>query len=260
MTRTGLCCIAVVLLFPMLGCEEVAKDDPRFRVNPAELAQARQEGFGVPDASEADLVETLAASRGQYYANLQALHRYYSARGAAIKKSWVEKELASFGQIPQYQYLMPAESAQADRRATDSIQEADILYNEAMDLYRGAKALVVFTDEQKLRVALNKFNELIATYQNSDKIDDAAYYAGRAYEYFGDYEIAVVYYQRAFQWNEVTPYPARFRAAYLMDQKLHDRTAALALYRLAVQVESRYEDNVEYAQERILDLTRGQGG
>jgi len=260
MTRTGLCCMAAVLILPILGCEEAAKDDPRFRVNPAELARAKEQGFGVPDASEVDLVETLAASRQQYYANLQALHRYYAAKGFAIKKSWAEKELAAFGQIPQYQYLMPAESALANRRATDSIEDADILYNEAMDLYRQAGALLVLTDKQKLRMALNKFNELIATYPSSDKIDDAAYRAGRIYEYFGDYEIAVVYYQRAFQWNEVTPYPARFRAAYLMDQKLHDRTAALALYRLSIQVESRYEDNVEYAQERILELTGGQGG
>lgn len=260
MSRTGLCCVIAVLIFPIIGCEEAAKDDPRFRVNPAELEQARQEGYSVPDATEVDMVETLAASRSQYYANLQALHRYYAAKGSAIKKAWVEKEMASFGQIPQYQYLMPAESALADRRATDSIEEADALYEEAMKLYREAGALLVFTNEAKLRMALNKFNELIATYPSSDKIDDSAYRAGRIYEHFGDYEIAVVYYQRVFQWNEVTPYPTRFRAAYLMDQKLHDRTAALTLYRLAIQVESRYEDNVEYAQERILELTGGQGG
>jgi tetratricopeptide (TPR) repeat protein len=204
-------------------------------------------------------VETLAASRNEYYANLQALQRFYSARGYAIKKMWVDKELASFGQIPQYQYLMPAESALADRQAMDSIMEADILYQDAYKIYQEAGALLIITDEEKLRVALNKFNDLIASFPTSDKIDDAAYRAGRIYEHFRDHEIAAVYYQRAFQWNEMTPYPARFRAAYMLDQKLHNRAAALTLYRLAVQLESRYEENAEYATRRIAKLTKAAG-
>jgi tetratricopeptide (TPR) repeat protein len=259
MSRIAFICVAGLVIVSMLGCEKAVKDDPRYRINPAEMAQAAATGYHMPDATEVDLVEALASSRQEYYAHLQSLQRFYAARGYSVKKAWADKELASVGQIPQYRYLTPAETALADRRATDSIEEADILFNEAISLYQDAGALLIFTDEEKLRMALNKFNELIETYPSSDKIDDSAYRAGRIYEHFKDYEIAAAYYQRAFQWNEVTPYPARFRAALLMDQKLHDRAAALALYRLAVEYESRYQENTEYAKERILALSKAQG-
>ncbi|MBN1124350.1 MAG: hypothetical protein JXA82_05025 [Sedimentisphaerales bacterium] len=259
MSRITFICVAGLVILPMLGCEKAVKDDPRYRINPAEMTQAASTGYHMPDATEVDLVEALAASRQEYYAHLQALQRYYAARGYSIKKAWADKELASVGQIPQYRYLTPAEGAMANRRATDSIEEADILFQEAISLYQDAGTLLIFTDEEKLRMALNKFNELIEAFPSSDKTDDSAYRAGRIYEHFKDYEIAATYYQRAFQWNEVTPYPARFRAAFLMDHKLRDRASALSLYRLAVEYESRYEDNTEYAKERILLLSKAQG-
>jgi len=116
--------------------------------------------------------------------------------------------------------------------------------------------MLIVTDEDKLRGALNKFNQLIERFPSSNKIDDAAYRAGRIYEHFRDWDIAAVYYQRCFQWNDVTAYPARFRAAFILDQRLLQRTEALTLYQLAVDREARYTKNTEFAQKRILELTK----
>ena len=87
--------------------------------------------------------------------------------------------------------------------------------------------MIIIANKAKLQQALGLFNQLIQQYPSSDKIDDAAYKGGRIYEYLKNYELAAVYYQRAFQWNEATTNPARFRAAKVMDQKLRMRKEAL---------------------------------
>jgi len=240
------------------GCVEVPKDDPRFRVDPAQAAIATDEGFAMPQAAEVDLAEQMAAHRSAYRAALGKLADYYNtASGDATKLRWAQRELAS---LVQYRYLMPAEAVEAGLAATDSIEAADVLFEEAMQIYRDARRLVVIDDDDKLRAALRKFDEVITDYPSSDKIDDAAYRAGWIYEHFKDYEIAAVYYQRAFQWDENTPYPARLKAAYVLDKFLHMRKEALALYRLACEKESRYVGNTEFAKRRILEMTAGEAG
>jgi len=236
------------------GCiEQTAKDDPRFRLDPAEAAIAVDEGFIVPGAAEIDLVEQMAVHRSDYRAALAKLVDHYTTSGDATKLQWARREMDS---LVQYRYLMPAEATQAALAATDSIEEADVLFDEAKQLYWEAKKLLVIADEDKLRMALSGFNKLITNYPTSDKIDDAAYRAGQIYEHFKDYQIAAVYYQRAFQWDENTPYPARFKAAYVLDKHLHMRKQALTIYRLAVERESRYEGNTEFARKRIMDMTK----
>ena len=244
------------LILPVLfvaGCvEQVAKDDPRFQLDPAVAAMAVDEGFIVPGASEIDLVEKMAAHRSAYRAAIAKLVEYYTTSGDATKLQWARREMDS---LVQYRYLMPAEAMQAPLAATDSIEQADALFDEAKQLYWEAKRLMVIADEDKLRMALRGFNRLITDYPTSDKVDDAAYRAGQIYEHFKDYQIAAVYYQRTFQWDDNTPYPARFKAAYVLDRNLHMRKEALALYRLAVDRESRYEGNTEFAQRRTLEMT-----
>jgi len=252
MARINFVAAVVLALVFIAGCEEVAKDDPRFRVDPAQAAVAADEGFVMPPAAEVDLVEQMAAHRSAYRAELAKLVDYYTTSGDATKLRWSQRELAS---LVQYRYLMPAELVKAGLTAADSIETADALFEEAMQIYKEAKKLIVIADEDKLRAALRKFDELITGYPSSDKIDDAAYRAGQIYEHFKDYEIAAVYYQRAIQWDENTPYPARFKAAYVMDRFLHMRKEALALYQLACEKESRYVGNAEFAKKRILQIT-----
>lgn len=255
MSRIIFVACAVLPVVFVLGCRqsEVIKDDARFRVDPAQAAVVVEQGFAVPDSTEVDLVEQMAANRNAYRAALSRLVEYYRTTGNATKLNWAQRE---FTTMLQYRYLMAAESAYANMQALNKIPAADELFSGAMELYKAAGGLLIITDEKKLRSALNMFNELITNYPTSDKIDDSAYRAGRIYEHFKDYEIAAVYYQRAFQWDEYTPYPARFRAAYVMDRYLHMRKEALTLYRMAYELESRYQTNTEIAQKRILELTR----
>ncbi len=248
--------VGAVLLFAVLisGCfKQDVKDDPRFRADPAQAEKAIDEGFMVPGAEEVDLVEDMAGRRNSYRASLKVLINFYEAAGDATKLAWAQREYAL---MPQYRYLMPGEVLKADLQATDSIEVADELYAEALALYNEAGGLLIIIDENKLRVSLNKFNLLIENYPSSDKIDDAAYKAGRIYKYFKDYEIAAVYFQRAFQWDANTPYPARFRAAYILDQKLNMKSESLVLYQLSLEKESRYEENAKYSRRRIRSLTR----
>ncbi|MHC5083813.1 MAG: tetratricopeptide repeat protein [Planctomycetota bacterium] len=175
--------------------------------------------------------------------------------GNATKLGWAQAELKTFDQMIHYRYMQPAEWMNPDRQAMNSIEEADALYREAMKLYRQAGGLLIVTNSAKLRQSLGLFNQLIQEFPTSDKADDAAYRGGRIYESLKNYELAAIYYQRTFQWNEVTPYPARFRAARIMDTKLRMNKEALALYRLAVEKESRYVENTETAQRRIAALT-----
>ena len=89
---------------------------------------------------------------------------------------------------------------------------------------------VVLKDENLLRMALDKYNQLISKFPTSDKIDDAAFRAAGIYEHFKDYSIAVQYYQRTYQWDPQTIYPAKYKAAFILDQRLHRRAEALQLY------------------------------
>jgi len=248
--------IALILLGMMVfvGCVGV-KDDPRFRADPAEVSAVISDGFFVPDATAIDIIEQIAVNRSAYRAGLERLLEYYNAGGDGLRGGWADRELKALLLVPQYRYVMPAESAAMGLRATDTIAEADELYAEAMKFYNEAGGLLIILNDDKLRMALGKFNDIIARYPSSDKIDESAYRAGKIYEHFGDYEIAAVYYQRAFQWDEQTAFPARYKAAYILDQRLHMRKEALVLYQLACEKESMYTNNVEFAKQRILRMT-----
>lgn len=237
------------------GCAEEVKDDSRFRADP-ELSQAAViEGFAVPTAEEIDLIEEMASYRNAYKTGLEKLVEYYTGSGDAVKRNWAKRELESLNAIPQYAYIPPAAGVKAGLRALDTIKEADTLFAEAEELDKDSGW--PFKDEGKLREALRKYNLIIATWPSSDKIDNCAYKAGKIYEHFKDYDIAAVYFQRAFQWDVDTPYPARFKAAYILDRRLYMKQEALALYQMAYNhpVEQRYEGNMEFAKKRILEMT-----
>jgi hypothetical protein len=258
MARIGCLAIVSLIVWTLAGCEEPIKDDARYHLDPVMMEKATGEGFATPEAAEVDLAETLAASRTQYRANLEALQKYYAGKGNVIKRQWTEKELKMLGEMPQYRYLSAPESVMTKLRASDSIQAADELYDSAMKAYN-SRFLLLFVDGSKYRLALNRFLSLISQYPTSDKIDDAAYRCGVIYEYFSDYEIAATCFQRAYQWNEATPYPARYRAALLLDDKLHLRAEATTLYQLALEKESLTKEERERVENRIYELTHAKG-
>jgi len=94
----------------LLGCNEpVVKDDPRFRIDPAEARFVTQTGFGTPDATEIDLVEDLAGKRAEYRKSLMQLVRHYQLSANITKRQWAQHELDALDRVPQYKYLMTAE-------------------------------------------------------------------------------------------------------------------------------------------------------
>ena len=255
MIRMSLIALTASILFAA-GCQDTTRrDHAHLLVDPVDIAEV-EAGFLLPGAGEADYVERAAATRAAYREALASLTAYYRSVGNHTKLQWSQTELRTFDQMVQYTYLAPAEVAPTNLQARDAIDAADELYQYGRRLYREAGGGLIIVDEAKLRESLYYFNRVIAEYPTSDKIDDAAFWAARVYEYLKNYELAAVCYQRAYQWDENTPYPARFRAATVMDHRLKMRAEALAIYMLAVEYESRYIDNTEIAKQRIAELSR----
>ncbi len=250
MSYKAACLICVSVAFMLCGCSEDTRYKSIYTTN-----VKVEDVTAPPTAMEVDLVEDLAGKREQYVASLKVLQSYYQQTGNHRKGLWTKRELELLGQSPQYTYIPAGQIVSENLRAMDMIPAADALYAEADGLYTKARVLALIGDKPKLRQALSKFNELINKYPTSDKIDDCAYKAGIIYQTFGDDKLAVTYYQRAFQWNDQTPYPARFKAAYLMDNTLGMKTRALELYEYSVANEGQYGANIEYSLVRIKELS-----
>jgi tetratricopeptide (TPR) repeat protein len=252
--------VLIVLLNVLVGCNNV--DSGR--------AQLVTSGTGQPPAaivkaaagSETELIEQVAANRQAYRQGLVSLIDYYGRTGNNLKLEWARKELGALETMPRYNYIIEATVAGSDLKASTTVPAADELYAEASELQREAERLIVVKDDDLLRLALDKYNQLIRKYPTSDKIDDAAFKAAGIYEHFNDYTIALLYYQRAFQWDAATPYPARFKAAYILDSRMHRRAEALELYLKALQTEgkdARYSTLKDYAEKRVEELSKSGG-
>ena len=164
---------ALSIIF-FIGCRNPRVTD--VHLTDSELAIVEQ-GVLMPNASEADYVENLAAAREGYKQALLDVIMYYESTGNATKLQWARTELRTFDEMVQYRYLMPGEWLPMNLTAMDSIPDADQLYDEAMSLYRQSGGLILVTNEGKLRQSLQVFNQIIRDYPSSDKIDDAAYRA-----------------------------------------------------------------------------------
>jgi len=262
MARIVLTAVVIVLLNVLVGCQGV--DSGRGQLMPART-RTTIGSAGVVDiakAGETDFVEQIAVNRQAYRQGLELLIKYYTKTGNNMKFKWAKEELAALDSIPQYKYIIEAVTAGANLRASTSIPEADELYRDALELQQKAGVLLIAKDNELLRVALDKYDRLIRKYPSSDKIDDAAYKAGEIYEYFQDYTIALLYYERAYQWDPDTTHPARFRSARILDKRLHRNAEALELYREAIKAEGRYGKHrlwKEYAEKRIKALYKTEG-
>ncbi len=256
MARMFLTAALIVLLNVLVGCEEIDRGRIQLRPGRAEEGVKAAAVSRVAGVHESDIVEQVAANRQAYQQGLEMLTEKYTETGDKMKLEWARKELRALNSMPQYNYIIEAGLAGADLKATDSIEAADALYQEALSLEQQAKGLVILRDDNLLRQALDKYNQLIRKYPTSDKIDDAAYHAGGIHEEFQDYTIAILYYQRTYQWNAETSYPAVFNRAYILDRKLHRMAEALEGYREAAETEGLYRSYKDFAKMRIEELTQ----
>jgi tetratricopeptide (TPR) repeat protein len=259
MTRIVTTVAVILLLTLVVGCETNTGTSQRlpYRSNPY-IGEPNQPLARPLSNDEIDLVEKTVSERQAYRRSLQALVQYYNAAGNNLKTTWAREELTALDRIPQYRYIIEAQVMPASLKATESIAAADQLYEEATKIERQAGPLLMpapLKDQQLLRAALVKYGDLLRQYPTSDKIDDAAYRMAEIHKDLGDYTIALSYYERAYQWDDATPYPARFRAAEILDKKLHERAKALAVYQEAIVKEAQHTDLRLMAERRVQELS-----
>lgn len=236
----------------IISCDNV--DSGKSQILPSQTALPPAAVIEQSKKGEADLVEQMAASRQAYRRGLEQLVQYYAKAGNNAKLTWAEKELSQLNAVQQYDYIVEAAAAGPNLKASKPISEADYLYNEAYRLEQQAGQFVVLKDDNLLRMALDKYNQLIAKFPTSDKIDDAAFRAAGIYEHFKDYSIAVQYYQRVYQWDPHTTYPAKFKAADILNKQLHRRAEALQLYKEAladITSSGEHREWQEYAETQV---------
>lgn len=259
MARAILTVLIVILLNVLVGCAGVDTGQSQLMPPRTKTSMASAPVVEVSTAGESDIVEQVAVNRQAYRQGLELLEEYYTKGGDNMKLMWVKKELAALNRMPQYNYIIEAGVARPDLKAGTSIPEADALYEDGRDLEKMAGPLIIVRNDNLLRRALDKYNQLIRKYPSSDKIDDAAYRAAQIYEYFKDYSIAVLYFKRVYQWDPETVHPARFRQAFILDQRLHRRAEALEIYQQAlkaVKSETEHKTWQEKARQRIAEITK----
>lgn len=221
-------------------------------------------GINVPNIqvagrTELDLVEEMILHRTMYARLLRALANYYNENGNAVKESWARTELNDLKYVKPYRYIRDAEAPVTELKPTESIAEADKLFNEARALMKKAGSEVPGLYNQKtMKLALAKFNELVDNYPNSDKIADSAFYIAEIHkEYFEekDNTIAADWYRKALQWNPNIQHPVRFQLAVLLDYRMHERENALSMYQEVVKNERFNKSNLDFSYRRIAQLT-----
>ncbi len=256
MARTILTVVLIVFLNVLVGC--YSADSGKGQVVPKAEKQLLKPAAEIKTQTpaETDIIEQVAVNRQAYRRTLKTLVDHYTNTGNAMKLAWAEKELAELDKVEQYNYIIEASVAGPNLKATTSIDLADYMYDEALRLEKRAKRFIVIFDDDLLRVALEKYNELIKKHPSSDKIDDAAFRAAGIYEHFKDYTIALLYYQRTYQWDPQTPCPAEFKAAYILDQQLSRRAEALGLYQKAIKKGGLTKKEKKFIEERIAELTK----
>jgi hypothetical protein len=191
-------------------------------------------------------------ARKAYQESLHKLYEIYMNNGDKEKAKWVEEELKGFHLISKPAYRFDdVPGPKLDAR--ENIKEANELFRAAMQ-YKDHGFGTEYTLNQRRAEIL--FQELIAKYQTSDKLADAAYelgdlYEGRAYK---QYARAALYFERSSQWRKGGRTDARLRAAKLYDKQLNDRNKAIEMYREVVAHDTD-ADRLKEAEKRLGDLT-----
>jgi len=226
-------------------------------------ADAARSGVDVVSVSgnEVDLVEAVATHRSLYHQHLEQLRDYYKSHGYAAKQGWADFELKGLKNVKAFRYLAEAEVPQSQLQPTESVSEADAMFQRAEELMKqGGHGVPIFYRQKLMIEAADVLRGLVERYPNSDKVDDAAYLLGEIHKEYlpGQELIAVKWYERAWTWNPQTPFPARFQAAVVYDYRLHDRDRALELYHAVAKDETGDRSNLRFAQRRINELTSGE--
>jgi tetratricopeptide (TPR) repeat protein len=256
MARTILSVVLIVSLYVLVGCYGPDSGQGRAVPQGEKKLLAPAPVIQTQTPAETDIVEKVVANREAYRLTLKELVDHYTNTGNDMKLAWAEKELKSLDKTRQYHYIIEAIVAGPNLKPTASIEMANYIYDDAVRREKLAKRFIIIIDDDQLRVALGKYNEVIKRYPTSDKIDDAAFGAAGIYEHFKDYTIALLYYQRTWEWDPQTPYLAEFKAACILDLQLSRRAEALGLYEKAIKKGGLTKDEIKLVEERIAILSK----
>jgi TolA-binding protein len=209
-------------------------------------------GKGGKATSDVELVEKVLAARRDYQVALEGLRAHYISVQDTERARWTEEELREFHRINKQAYNLDLDVPPPTLKADKNIPEANELYKRAMTFKEKGWGSD-FVDNQRRAELL--FQQILTSYPESDKIDDAAYrlaelYEGKAYK---QYRRAATYYERCFQWNPNTQFDARLRAARLQDKVLANRNEAVRLYEEVLQHETDPTWEAE-AKKRLQEL------
>lgn len=252
MARIVYATVLITLAGILVGCQPGGAYLVPDRVRPTNV-------YVPAGAAETELVEEMAISRDGYEKGLEQLVSYYSRAGNNMKLEMAQKELREFQAIPRYQYVLGP--APGTYQATTPVADADDLFYEAQELEKQGRRTGgrMLADKNRLRLAHQRYDQLIRDYPSSDKVDDAAFFAGVIMDDFAEYVLALEYYRKAFQSDPETPYPARFKAAYILDKHMHRYAEALALYNEALRTEAMFDRHrqwKEFTEERVRELQK----
>jgi TolA-binding protein len=216
-------------------------------------------GESLANADEHLLVEYVLGARTAYLSAMRNMLAFYRNKsGDTYKAQRISNVLDRFDPIFTYKYFLEAEMPPATNRPVQVIPAADKMYDQAVKLHKQGKGLVPLlgTSYPKEREALLLLLDLVNKYPQSTKAALAAFYIGEIYkEYFNENIRAVAWYKRAVQWDPNLTMPARFQAAVVADYRLYNKAEAIELYRQVIQHEQYNSSNVQWAHNRIRDLT-----
>jgi hypothetical protein len=122
--------IFIVSLLALAGCTQPDSGISRRLPNRTRPTLGTGSPVKLTEVSEIDIVEQIAANRQAYRQGLEKLVRYYTKTGNNEKLDWANKELKALNVMPQYKYIVPV-VASKDYRATTSIPDADLIYEDA---------------------------------------------------------------------------------------------------------------------------------
>jgi len=219
-------------------------------VTPTEVSR----GPSIAKAAEATLVERVVEARKAYHVAVDELILYYTSSGQDFKASMADSIRRRYDPVRAYMYFLDAEVPPADLKPAEIIPAAERLYEEALSLHRKGEFLGLVA-YQTQREALYKFLQLVRSYPTSTRIAHSAFYIGEIYgRFFDENYRALLWYQRAVQWDRFLDRPARYEAAKIAEFELHEHKLALQLYRDVLKHETFDAKRVKRAQERIVAL------
>lgn len=220
---------------------------------PAEKGPSLQEKE--PGRLEVTLAEMVIDARDAYLVKVDDLRAYYLSIKQPFKAELAHSIAYRMDPVRQYDFFLDVEVPPENLKGTDSIPEADALYADAHRQYSYASAIAPLYNYPKLKIALEKFQQVIQQYPTSTKIALSSFYVGQIYEDLHQDFRAMQWYERSWQFDPYMAKPARFQAAVLADRRLHNRGKALELYRASLESETFSTTNASYAQKRIYELT-----